>query len=351
MSAHKANDQCNELTKCYPDIDTIAATILFSYFRSSSPPQGAFSKHYVPLIQTGRSSLSQIMHLPSLLKNLHHSGLSLSDLVVLDDMSLDGKQSHLSAENTHLFLINWNLLVGRQGENFSKNIAGVIDRHNKDEDYVPKDTKPEPRIIGGAGSATALAVNAIRESNGEKGWNKELAQLGLAGILVPTKNLKHHATKEDESAYEFLAGLYGKDFDRSGFYHSIVGEERREPEPTPKPVAVPVPVVPVTTREPVVSSGTVNQATPSGIEPIHGTRTATEAAPEDIYSGGSHRTFTANRLVSFLVVRHGSRANINRIQPVTRPSSPSMRRIYIRKETNCQVHQDMDLLPQLALLD
>jgi len=208
-------------------------------------------------------------------------------------MSLDGKQSHLSAENTHLFLINWNLLVGRQGENFSKNIAGVIDRHDKDENYVPMNTKPEPRIIGGAGSATALVVNALREQNGERGWSKELAALGLAGILVPTKDLKHHATREDESAYEFLAGIYGSDFDRSGFYHGIVGGGEM-PVRAVQPVQVPAPA-------PVMPSAGVMQATQSGIEPIAGHRTATEATPSEIYSGGSHQTFTGNRLVSTLL--------------------------------------------------
>jgi len=205
-------------------------------------------------------------------------------------MSLDGKQSHLSAENTHLFLINWNLLVGRQGENFSKNIAGVVDRNGKDENYVPMNTRPEPRIIGGAGSATALVVNALREQTGERGWSKELAALGLAGILVSTKDLKHNATREDESAYEFLAGIHGSDFDRSGFYHGIVGGGSE----------IPVRQIPVETvsRAPVMPSAGVMQATQSGIEPIHGHRTATEASPSDIYSGGSHQTFTGNRLVS-----------------------------------------------------
>lgn len=41
-------------------------------------------------------------------------------------MSLDGTQSHLSAETTRLFLINWNELVGRQGENFSKNVSSDL---------------------------------------------------------------------------------------------------------------------------------------------------------------------------------------------------------------------------------
>lgn len=258
-------------------------------------------------------------------------------------MSLDGKQSHLSAENTHLFLINWNLLVGRQGENFSKNIAGVIDRHNKDENYVPQNTRPEPRIIGGAGSATALVVNAIREQNGERGWNKELAALGLAGILVPTEDLKRNATRQDESAYEFLAGIYGNDFDRSGFYHSIVGGEQRAP---------PVVAAPVVSRAPVMPSAGVNQATLSGIEPIQGYRTVSEASPEDIHSGGSHQTFTGNRLVSPLVSSlDAAHTNfLTRTPQPMRQSSPSTRRIFTGMATSSPVHQEcqvMDLrLPQ-----
>lgn len=255
-------------------------------------------------------------------------------------MSLDGKQSHLSAENTHLFLINWNLLVGRQGENFSKNIAGVIDRHNKDENYVPMNTQPEPRIIGGAGSATALVVNSLREQTGERGWSKELAALGLAGILGPTKNLEHNASREDESAYEFLAGIYGSDFDRSGFYHGIFGGGEMPVRPV-QPVVVPAPA-------PVMPSAGVMQATQSGIEPIHGHRTASEAAPSDIYSGGSHQTFTGNRLVSTTVscVIHKTNA-LSRTLPRTRQSSLSTRRIFTTEAMSCLAHQDQQVMAHL----
>ena len=196
-------------------------------------------------------------------------------------MKLDGAQSHLSVENTRLFLINWNILVGRQGENYARNIEGCVDIH-RDEGYVPAQTT-DLRIIGQAGSCTSLVVNALREEwqsiGGPGATDKHLASLGLGGVMVPTKNLQS-ATQEDEAAYRFLEGQYGSGYDRSSFYGGLVGEDS----------------APTTSRQaPTYTEAAPAQAIGSDIGSISQSRTAAAPPTNTGAEGDVHNTFTANR--------------------------------------------------------
>ena len=150
--------------------------------------------------------------------------------------------------------------LGREKQDYSHRVIGCID-HTPDENYVPQDTTPEPRMIIPAGSCTSLVVNFSREA-----WESvefktpdeesRIAKMALAAILVDTKNLiSINATEEDISAVAFLMhrirpSTNGRVFDRTDYYYEIIGKERPRPRFAQAPVVKAAPIEPV--PEPVV---------------------------------------------------------------------------------------------------
>ena len=145
-----------------------------------------------------------------------------------------------------------NALQGQLGKIYSGRVAGVIDHHD-DEHKVPEDTGSEPRVIIKTGSCTSLVTEYCRPSwdslsnagmssgaahaQGDslandaavtKLWDAQVAQLGLASILIDTSNLENEdkTTEHDKKAVTYLEAkihscprLAG--FDRTKFYEQI----------------------------------------------------------------------------------------------------------------------------------
>ena len=110
-------------------------------------------------------------------------------------------------------LVDHNKLQGDLGNQYSSKVQGVID-HHEEENAVPEDTDPEPRVIEKCGSCTSLVVRqcrpawdsissaslstgaahgqgeaAVNDNAVTQGWDAQIAKLALASILVDTANL------------------------------------------------------------------------------------------------------------------------------------------------------------------
>ena len=127
-------------------------------------------------------------------------------------------------------LVDHNKLQGNLGELWSSQVQGVID-HHEEENGVPQDTDPEPRIIEKCGSCTSLVFRyckaawdsisssslssgaahaqgeaAIDDSSVTQAWDAQIAKMALASILVDTANLTAPGKVEqvDRDAVEYL---------------------------------------------------------------------------------------------------------------------------------------------------
>ena len=156
-------------------------------------------------------------------------------------------------ENIRWILVDHNQLQGELGKRYASKVHGVID-HHEEEDFVPVDTDPEPRIIEKCGSCTSLVVRycrtswdnisssalssgaahgqgevAIDDSAVTQGWDAQIAKMALASILVDTANLTApgKVAGVDKEAVEYLEGKirmsakYTKSFSRDNYYKEI----------------------------------------------------------------------------------------------------------------------------------
>lgn len=223
------------------DVDSITSSVVFGYLRTREPPVGAWSDVYIPLLQVDRETLAARADLQEVLQE---SGISTGELVTLENLMRedDPTKTGLTKERTRMFLVNNNKLLGRMEQDYSQNILGAIDNNN-DENYVPRNTDPEPRIIGkSAGACTSLVVNwgaqpwaSIPTGSAEN--HAQLATFALAGILTKTRGLQSELiTDEDKRAVKFLESKGAR-----------IGQ--------PAPVAAPaVAAAPVAAAAPVVAS-------------------------------------------------------------------------------------------------
>lgn len=106
-----------------------------------------------------------------------------------------------------------NKLQGSLGNQYSSRVRGVID-HHEEENTVPENTDPEPRVVEKCGSCTSLVVRqckpawdsisssslstgaahgqgevAVNDSAVTQVWDAQVAKMALASILVDTANL------------------------------------------------------------------------------------------------------------------------------------------------------------------
>jgi len=216
------------MAKTYADLDSLTSSILYAYIRSMAPPRNAFTHLYIPVTNTARSG---IQLRPEFLALLPHASIEPQHLITLDDLpDMSTIQSSLPPENTKWILVDHNALQGRLGQTYSERVGGVID-HHEDEKKVPSETGSEPRVIKKAGSCTSLvteycqapwdslavssmssdAANAHGDDLSDDGavaklWDAQVAQLGLASILIDTANLqsKDKTTEQDIRAVEYL---------------------------------------------------------------------------------------------------------------------------------------------------
>jgi exopolyphosphatase len=216
-----------------------------------APPKNAFSSVYVPI---SNLLASDIQLRPEYLAAFKHANIESKHLITLDDLpGLSDIQTKLRPENTKWILVDHNALQGQLGNIYSGRVAGVLDHHD-DEGKVPDDTGDEPRIIEKSGSCTSLVANYCRPSwdalsasamssgaahaQGDslsndaafvQRWDAEVAQLGLASILIDTANLEdeNKTTKHDSQAVEYLEAKImlcpqlAATFDRTKFYKEI----------------------------------------------------------------------------------------------------------------------------------
>ena len=138
-----------------------------------------------------------------------HANIAIDRLITLDDLPYHANP----LKNARFILVDHNKLQGVLGDNYSSKVRGVID-HHEEENAVPKNTEPEPRVIEKCGSCTSLVVRwcqpvwdsisssslstgaahgqgegAVNDGAVTQGWDAQVAKLALASILVDTANL------------------------------------------------------------------------------------------------------------------------------------------------------------------
>lgn len=160
----------------------------------------------------------------------------------------------MPVENTRWILVDHNKLPGDLGSAYASRVHGVID-HHAEEDAVPQDTEPEPRLLEKSGSCTSLVVRqfkstweAISNSSLSSGaghaqssdstiddsavtqiWDAQVAKLALASILEDTANLTSSSKTEqvDRESVIYLQGKIfmspqdGRTWDTNHFYNEI----------------------------------------------------------------------------------------------------------------------------------
>ncbi len=183
-----------------------------------------------------------------------HSNIPLSHLITLNDLPDQFKRP----ENIHWILVDHNKLQGPLGSRYGSQVYGVIDHHDE-ENSVPQDTAPEPRIIEKCGSCTSLVVryckstwdaisinslssgaahaqgeSAIDDSAVTQGWDAQMAKMALASILIDTANLTAPGKVEhvDREAVEYLEAKIqmsvrdARPWNRKAYYEEIDAAKR-----------------------------------------------------------------------------------------------------------------------------
>ena len=178
-----------------------------------------------------------------------HANIAIDRLITLDDLPSASRP----LASARWILVDHNKLQGQLGYQYSSRVHGVID-HHEEENAVPQDTDPEPRVIEKCGSCTSLVVRqcktawdsissssmstgaahgqeeaVINDSATTQGWDAQVAKMALCSILVDTANLKAPGKVEqvDRGSVDYLEAkiqLSSKDariWNRDSFYKEI----------------------------------------------------------------------------------------------------------------------------------
>ena len=199
----------------------MTSAILYAYARSQAPPAvAAFTPLYVPLLNVPAADVALR---PEFHAAFRHAHVAPADLVTLDDLPpADRLRDDLPPENTRWILVDHNRLEGALGAVYGDRVHGVID-HHAEENAVPKDTAPEPRVIEDCGSCTSLVLRTLLgtpmagssdvasvsyTSAQAAALPGGAAKLALASILVDTRNLENpeKVRPTDVAVAQFLAG-------------------------------------------------------------------------------------------------------------------------------------------------
>ena len=184
-----------------------------------------------------------------------YANIAIDRLLTLDDLPHHAKP----LKSARWILVDHNKLQGLLGDKYSSKVQGVID-HHEEENAVPENTDPEPRVIEKCGSCTSLVVRqckpvwdgisssslstgaahgqgegAVNDSAVTQGWDAQLAKLALASILVDTANLTAPGKVEqvDRDSVDYLEAkiqLSPKDarnWNRDHYYKEV-DEARRD---------------------------------------------------------------------------------------------------------------------------
>ncbi|CAO1606067.1 Exopolyphosphatase [Xanthoria calcicola] len=237
------------------DLDSLTASVLYSYIRSLAPPSGAFTPLYIPVLNIPDAD---IRLRPEFSAVFSHANIDASHLVTLDDL-LGGNGTAFRPEKTKIILVDHNSLRGELGKDFAAQVQGVVD-HHEEEPRIVTDTSPEPRVIEKCGSCTSLVVRTLKPSwesgpggsslvsgaaHGQgdtvdndasvtRNWDAQIAKMALASILVDTANLTA-AGKVEQADIDAVRYLEAKinlspqdavQWDRTKFYECIDAAKR-----------------------------------------------------------------------------------------------------------------------------
>lgn len=233
------------------DLDSLTSSLLYAYLRSLNPPQKAFTPLYIPLLNIPEAD---VRIRPEFAALFQHANISASHLVTLDDLPPFGRIEHvLNPASTRWILVDHNKLQGALGSIYSGRVLGLIDHHGE-ENAVPQDTNPEPRVVEKCGSCTSLVIRTFRTtwdvistsslSSGaahaqgdslvddgmvRKSWDAQIAKLALASVLIDTADLAAEGKVEaaDREAVQYLNAKIqssprdARTWDRKQFYQEI----------------------------------------------------------------------------------------------------------------------------------
>ena len=180
-----------------------------------------------------------------------HANITEKHIVTLDDLPDPSVlETELPPNTTRWMLVDHNSLQHQLGFVYGNHVQGVID-HHMEENFVPKDTEPEPRVIEKAGSCTSLVVRTFQEdwqtisdesmasgaahAQGDSLandrtlgalWDSQLAKLALGSILIDTSNLtsKTKVMQTDVEAVTYLQdkiNIVSPGWDRKAFYMEL----------------------------------------------------------------------------------------------------------------------------------
>ena len=183
-----------------------------------------------------------------------HANISASHLITLDDLpAFSHLKEKLKPTNTRWILVDHNKLQGFLGAVYGSCVHGVIDHHDE-ENAVPYETVPEPRIVEKSGSCTSLVTRTLESvwdtssssslssgaahAQGEAAtddsvvvqtWDAQIAKFALASVLIDTANLTAEGKvfPVDKKAVEYLEAKIqssvreARTWNRANFYDEI----------------------------------------------------------------------------------------------------------------------------------
>ena len=124
-----------------------------------NPPSDAFTPLYIPLLNIPSSDIDLRTEFTKLFS---HANILPSHLITLDDLPPPSDlEDKLRPANTRWILVDHNSLQGNLGTIYASRVHGVID-HHEEENAVPKDTEPEPRIVEKSGSCSSLVIRNFK---------------------------------------------------------------------------------------------------------------------------------------------------------------------------------------------
>ncbi|GAA5959254.1 hypothetical protein JCM3765_005122 [Sporobolomyces pararoseus] len=153
------------------DLDSLASSIGYSYFASSSL--------FIPLQLTPRTDLYLR---PENLESLSQSKISLSSLLTIDD--LEGKQAQL--ESNYVLVDHNSLLPSFRSSSSQEEdrVVSIIDHHVDERQHL----SASPRLINLVGSCSSLiTTHFFQQQQPELEPPKELADLLIKTVLIDTR--------------------------------------------------------------------------------------------------------------------------------------------------------------------
>ncbi|OIW28618.1 exopolyphosphatase [Coniochaeta ligniaria NRRL 30616] len=214
------------------DLDSLCSALALAYLRTHSPPHHTL---HIPLANLHRPDLALRPELGAVLRR---AGVALDDLLTLSEL----EQASVRPEDSRWVLVDHNAVTGLVKEKFAHRVVACVD-HHEDEGAVPMHTQDEPRVVKKCGSCMSLVVEygteawtalaekeedgaEVKDGNGEKDWDAQLAFLVLGPILIDTTNLtsKDKTTPTDVQAVEFAEALIrrsGAKYDRNAYFKEL----------------------------------------------------------------------------------------------------------------------------------